>query len=139
MVAPRQRGMRDRLTKSPGRFREVDPLESAEIAQRVVEVASDKLAEDIIMLDLRPLATFADHFVIMSAASSRQIKALEEDLTEALEEAQAPRFHREGSADSGWVLLDFSDVVVHIFAPEKREFYGLERLWSKAPQVVRVL
>jgi ribosome-associated protein len=104
-----------------------------------VEVASEKLAEDIVMLDLRGVAPFADYFVIMSADSSRQIEALEEDLTDALEKAQVRRFHREGSPASGWVLLDFSDVIVHIFGPEEREFYGLERLWSRAPQVVRVL
>jgi len=91
------------------------------------------------MLDLRQLAAFADYFVIMSAESSRQVQALEEDITQALEEAGVTQFHREGTHTSGWVLLDFSDVIVHIFGPEEREFYGLEQLWSKAPQVVRVL
>jgi ribosome-associated protein len=105
----------------------------------VVEVASDKLAEDIVMLDLRRLAAFADYFIIMSAGSSRQMQALEEDLTQALEEAGVTRFHREGTHASGWVLLDFSDVIVHIFGPEQREFYALEQLWARAPQVVRVL
>lgn len=102
-------------------------------------MASDKLAEDIVMLDLRQIAPFADYFVIMSAESTRQIEALEEDVTAALEEAGVNRFHREGSSASGWVLIDFSDVIVHIFGPEEREYYGLERRWSQAPQVVRVL
>jgi ribosome-associated protein len=114
-------------------------LNSAEVAQLVVEVASEKLAEDIVMLDLRQVVPFADYFVIMSAESSRQIEALEEDLTNALEESGIHRFHREGTAESGWVLLDFSDVIVHIFGSEEREYYQLERLWSRAPQVVRVL
>lgn len=105
----------------------------------VVEVASDKQAENIVMLDVRQVATFADYFVIMSAGSSPQIEALEEDITQALKEAQVRRFHREGTPASGWSLLDFSDVVVHIFGSEQREFYGLEGLWSRAPQVVRVL
>ena len=109
------------------------------MAQLVVEVASDKLASDIVMLDLRQVAPFADYFVIMSADSSRQIEALEEDITGALKEEQVHRYHREGTSSSGWVLLDFSDVVVHIFGPEEREYYKLERLWSLAPQVVRVL
>ena len=102
-------------------------------------MASDKMAEDIVMLDLRQVASFADYFVIMSAESSRQIEALEEDITQALKEAQVRRFHREGTPASGWVLLDFSDVIVHILGLEEREYYGLERLWSIAPQVVRVL
>ncbi len=114
-------------------------LNPAEVAQLVVEVASEKLAEDIVMLDLRQVVPFADYFVIMSAESSRQIEALEEDLTNALKESGIERFHREGTAESGWVLLDFSDVIVHIFGPEEREYYQLERLWSRAPQVVRVL
>ncbi len=105
----------------------------------IVEVASEKLAEDIVMLDLRQIVPFADYFVIMSAESSRQIEALEEDITAVLKEAGVSRFHREGTHASGWVLLDFSDVVVHIFGPEEREYFALERLWAQAPQVVRVL
>lgn len=114
-------------------------LEPLDVAQYVVEVASDKLAEDIVLLDLRGLAPFADYFVIMSAESSRQIEALEEDLTQALKESGVPRHRREGTPASGWVLLDFSDVIVHLFSPDEREFYDLERLWIRAPQVVRVL
>ena len=105
----------------------------------MVDLASDKMAGDILMLDLRKVAPFTDYFVIMSADSSRQIEALEEDLTQALKEAQVTPFHREGTAASGWVLLDFSDVVIHIFGPEQREFYQLEQLWSRAAQVVRIL
>jgi ribosome-associated protein len=120
-------------------FKGGQALNSTEVAQMVVEVASDKLAEDIVMLDLRQIASFADYFVIMSAESSRQIEALEEDITAALKEGGVNRFHREGSSASGWVLIDFSDVIVHIFGPEEREYYALERRWSQAPQVVRVL
>ena len=105
----------------------------------VVDVASEKLAEDIVMLDLRQVASFADYFVIMSAESARQIEALEEDLSNALKQSEVSRFHREGTPASGWVLLDFSDVIIHIFGPEEREFYGIERLWARATQVVRML
>ena len=114
-------------------------MDSNEVARTVVDLASEKLAEDIVMLDLRQVAYFADYFIIMSAESSRQIEALEEDITKYLKDANVSRFHREGTPSSGWVLLDFSDVVIHIFGPEEREFYNLERLWSRAPQVVRVL
>ncbi|MEC9308988.1 MAG: ribosome silencing factor [Chloroflexota bacterium] len=109
------------------------------MAQTVVNVASDKLAEDIVMLDLRELAWFADYFVIMSAQSTRQLFALEEDITNALKAVHVPRFHREGTATSSWLLLDFSGVIVHLFDPETRDMYGLERLWSSAPEVVRIL
>ena len=114
-------------------------LDPTEVAQLVVDVASEKLAEDIVMLDLRQIASFADYFVIMSASSARQIEALQEDLAQALKVAGVRLYHREGRPASGWVLLDISDVIVHIFAPEEREFYGLERLWGAAPQVVRIL
>ena len=124
---------------SQNRCRGGNPLESTELARTVVDLASEKLAEDIVMLDLRQVAPFADYFIIMSAESARQIEALEEDITKALKDADVKRFHREGTPISGWVLLDFSDVVIHIFSPEEREFYALERLWSKAPQVVRIL
>ena len=118
---------------------EAQQLEPSEVAQLIVEVASEELADDIVMLDLRSLASFADYFVIMSADSSRQIQALEEELTTALKEAKLSLHRREGRAASGWVLMDYSDVIVHIFSPEEREFFGLERLWARAAQVVRIL
>lgn len=117
----------------------MNALNSADAAQLAVAVASEKLAEDIVMLDLRSLAPFADYFVIMSASSARQIEALEEDISQAMKDAGVSRFHREGTPASGWILLDFSDVIVHIFGPEEREFYQLERLWGQAAQVVRIL
>ena len=115
-----------------------ETLTPTEVARMIVDVAADKLASDIVMLDLRELTVFADYFVVMTADSVRQIEALEEDLSNAMEEAGVPRHHREGTPASGWVLLDFADVVIHIFGPEEREFFGLERLWSRAPQVVRI-
>ena len=114
-------------------------LELSEVAQLIVEIASEKLASDIVMLDLRGLASFTDYFVIMSADSSRQIQALEEDLATTLKEAKLSLHRREGTAASGWVLMDYSDVLVHIFSPDEREFFGLERLWARAVQVVRIL
>ena len=118
---------------------EAQQLEASEIAQLIVEVASEKLASDIVMLDLRGLASFTDYFVVMSADSSRLIQALEEDILSALKESKLSMHRREGSATSGWVLMDCSDVIVHIFGPEERQFFGLERLWARAPQVVRIL
>jgi len=119
--------------------REAQQLEPSEVAQLIVEVASDKLAADIVMLDLRDLAPFTDYFVIMTADSSRLIQALEDDISTALNHADLNIHRREGTAASGWVLLDCSDVIIHIFGPEERDFFGLERLWARAPQVVRIL
>ena len=102
-----------------------DTMTPADVARLAVDVAADKLAADIVMLDLRQLTVFADYFVVMTADSVRQIEALEEDLSEAMKDAGVPRHHREGTPASGWVLLDFADVVIHIFGPEEREFFGL--------------
>ena len=114
-------------------------LTPTDAARLAVDVAADKLASDIVMLDLRALTVFADYFVVMTADSVRQIEALVEDLSNVMREAGVARHHREGTAASGWVLLDFADVVIHIFGSEEREFFGLERLWNRAPQVVRIL
>ena len=113
-------------------------LEPIEVARRAVEVASDKQASDVLLLDLRGLATFTDYFVICSADSPRQIDAITNDLDATLEKEGARLHHREGANDSGWVLLDFGDVIVHIFSSQQRGYYDLEDAWAQAPHLVRV-
>jgi len=93
---------------------------------------------DIILLDTRKVCSFADYFVICSGDSERQIKAIIDEVTHTLKrEGILPR-HHEGTVDSGWLLLDFGDVIVHIFAPFEREYYQLDKLWSQALPVVRI-
>jgi ribosome-associated protein len=101
-------------------------------------VAEDKQAHDIIMLDLRGLTTIADYFVVCTAESDRQLRAVVNALDEDLTKSGVKQPRIEGSPDTGWVLLDFSDVIIHVFAPEQREFYRLERLWKQAQPVVVV-
>ena len=88
-------------------------LNPTEVARLAVDLAAEKLATDIVMMDLRALTVFADYFVVMTADSVRQIEALEEDMTNAMKDAGIPRHHREGTPASGWVLLDFADVIIH--------------------------
>ena len=107
-------------------------------ARLAVDVASENQASDIAMLDIRAVSDFADYFVIMTADSGRQIDALVRDIEEALEAEGRRLHHREGSADSGWVLLDFSDVIVHLFQPDAREFYQIEGAWSQGIETVRI-
>ena len=114
-------------------------LEAVDIAKRAVEIALDKRASDILLLDMRAECSFADYFVILSADSKRQIQAVCDELDVALATESAHVYRREGDVDSGWVLLDLADVIVHIFSPEQRQYYGLETLWDKAVPVVRVL
>lgn len=90
------------------------------------------------MLDLRGLTTIADYFVVCSAESERQVRAVANAIDEELAKGGARHPRIEGSAETGWVLLDFSDVIVHVFSEEQREFYRLERLWKQAQPVVVV-
>ena len=111
-------------------------LEPGQIAKLAVDVASDKKATDIILLDIRGVSVIADYFVICTGANPRQIRAIASAIDEKLGEHGQRAFHHEGSADTGWILLDYSDVIVHIFAPKERDYYRLERLWSKDKTVV---
>ena len=113
--------------------------EALSLARRIVELAADKLASDIVLLDIRKVSPIADYFVICTTTSERQTTALLRDLTDQLVEEQGRKpLHTESRADSGWVLLDFGDVIVHIFSPSQRAFYQLEELWSEATPVVRM-
>ena len=90
------------------------------------------------MLDIRQVASFADYFVIASVGSSRQMEAVLESVEQALKPDRPALLGREGKPDSGWVLLDYGDVILHLFAPEERAYYDLEGLWHTAIPVVRI-
>ncbi len=113
-------------------------LEPQELARRVVEAAGEKQASDIVLLDTSKVTTFADYFVICSAESERQIDAIVEDIDQTLSQLGVQPHHTEGNADSGWVLMDYSSVVVHVFSIEQRGYYKLDELWSKASTLVHV-
>jgi ribosome-associated protein len=115
------------------------PPEAAELAHRIVEIASDKKGSDIVMLRTAELTTMADFFVICSGRSDRQVQALAGAIVDELREQGIRPLGTEGLSSARWVLLDFGSVIVHVFAPEEREYYGLERLWGQAAQVVRVV
>jgi ribosome-associated protein len=102
---------------------------------RAVAAAEDKKAVDLVVLDLKKAAGFTDYFVIASGANPRQIRAIADGILAALAEEGAKPAHIEGYDRSEWILLDYFDFVVHVFAPETRLFYGLERLWGNAERV----
>jgi len=104
----------------------------------VVEVAGDKQASDIVLLDVREVCSFASYFVMCSGDSERQIKTIYDDVEQALKKDGVLPRHREGTLDSGWLLFDFGDVIVHIFSPAEREYYRLDELWSRAVPVIRI-
>jgi ribosome-associated protein len=110
------------------------PAVPSEIALAVTAAASKK-AVDIVVLDLRKAAAFTDYFVICTGQNARQIKAIADAVEEALAKHRLKPAHVEGYPRAEWVLLDYFDFVVHVFAEETRTFYGLERLWGSATPV----
>ena len=115
-------------------------LDSLELARRIVDVIADKRGEDILLLDIQEVSILADYFVIGSAVSKRQTKAMVNAIVdEAKEEFDVKPWRVEGEPDSGWVLMDYGDVVVHLFAPEARDYYDLEGFWEDARVIVRML
>ena len=113
-------------------------LKSKEVARLAVEAASDKQADNIVMLDTKQVCSFADYFVICSGDSARQIEAIRQEIRDKLKMDDVIPSHIEGGADSGWILLDLGDVVVHIFSCSQRDYYRLDDLWQEAVPVVRI-
>jgi len=101
-------------------------------------VVSDKQAEDIVLLDVRELCSFADYFVICSGTTQRQTSAIAEEVDKTLHKKGPKLIHKEGDVESGWLLMDYGDVIVHIFGAEERKFYKLDKLWSKAKPLLRI-
>lgn len=111
-------------------------LNPESLAQRAVDVLSDHKALDIALIDISKTASFTDYFVIATAQSPLQFSALQDYLEKDLKSEDVDLRHREGTADSGWMLLDFGDLIVHIFSPDQRAYYRLEELWGRTSPVV---
>lgn len=105
------------------------------VALAAARAAADKQAADIVILDVRELIVITDYFVICTAGTARQVKAVIEAIEDAIRAMGERPVRREGEADAGWWLLDYVDIVVHVFGTEERAYYDLERLWRDAPRV----
>lgn len=130
--APRA-GLPARTSPPPATDR--DPLD---LARRIVELAEDKKAADIVLLEIGPFTTVADYLVICSGGSERQLDGIADGIVEGLKAEGVRVLAREGEAASHWVLLDVGAAIVHVFAPPERDFYALERLWAEAKTILRV-
>lgn len=117
---------------------EARSLEGIEVARRAVDAAGEKQASDIVLLDTRKVCSFADYFVICTGESERQLRAIYEEVEYSLQKEGVLPIHHEGTVDSGWLLLDYGDVIVHIFSTSEREFYQLDRFWGQADLVLRI-
>ena len=110
-------------------------IDSRFLASRAAQAASAKQGESIVVLDVRDLITITDYFVVVSGTSDRQVKTLAEDVERSLKEDGVKPVRVEGEPESGWLLLDYVDFVVHVFREAERDFYRLENLWADAPRV----
>ena len=128
-------GLPNRATETAPGGRDMPALD---LARRIVELAEDKKAADIVLLDLTGLTTVADYFVIASGGSERQLDAIADGIVSGMRDEKVHVFGREGTAASHWVLVDFGSVIVHIFTPPERDYYQLERHWAEAKTILRV-
>jgi|SRR5579859_405543 len=112
--------------------------DAAEIAHRVVDLALDKKASDVTLLDVQGVTTLAEYFVIATGTSDRQIRAISAGIQEGMDDVGVHRLRQDGMPEDGWVLVDYGQIIVHIFGPEQRAYYDLERRWSDAPTLLKV-
>ena len=108
---------------------------SKKLTEKISELIFSKKGYDVLIIDLRNLASFTDYFVIATADSDTQVKAIADEVDKRLKDEGIKSWHKEGYRSLNWVLLDYVDVVVHIFKKEAREFYNLEKLWGDAPMI----
>lgn len=106
-------------------------MKSLELAHSIVNALEEKKGENILLLDLQKVAMFTDYFVICTGTSDRMLDALADGVEDAAREKHTINGHREGQSASGWVVVDFGQVIVHLFAPEARDYYKLEDLWRE--------
>jgi len=108
------------------------------IAREIVDVAVDKKASDVSLLDIHAITTLADYFVLATGTSARQIRGLSSAVQEKMDKVDVVLLRSEGTPADGWVLLDYGQVIVHIFGPEERGYYDLERRWNEAPALLKI-
>ncbi|MBI4673526.1 MAG: ribosome silencing factor [Chloroflexi bacterium] len=113
-------------------------LKPIDQAREIAEIISDKKGSDIVLLDTGKVSTIADYFVIATAESERQAKAMVDEIEKKMKQHRKLPLSVDGEMNSGWVLLDYGGVIVHIFDPGTRDYYDLEDLWSNAPVLVRM-
>ena len=102
------------------------------LAERIARITLEKKAEKVVIMNLAPLTSMTDYFVICTGNTNTQVKAISEHVTDELKKEKIRPLHIESSSNQEWILVDYIDVILHIFQPDKREFYSLERLWGDA-------
>ncbi|HLO13865.1 MAG TPA: ribosome silencing factor [Anaerolineales bacterium] len=113
-------------------------MNALELAHKIVAALEDKKGEDILLLDIKEIASFTDYFVICNGTSDRMLDALAKGVLDATKQIYKKKGRVEGQAQEGWLVLDYGDVVVHLFSPDQRKYYDLEELWSDGKVLLRV-
>ncbi len=113
-------------------------IESVELARDIAEISAELLAEDITLLDISDLSSFADVFIVTTADNLRQLRALQREILEQMRARGVRPRRTEGEPEGGWILLDYGDVIVHLLTREQRGFYRLEDLWIEAPVLLKI-
>lgn len=108
-------------------------IKSEKLSEMIAKAASDKKARDIVIMDMKDISLVTDYFIVCSANSSTQVKAIADNIEDELGRENIFFTHKEGYREGRWILLDYNDCVVHIFVEEERQFYNIERLWADAP------
>jgi ribosome-associated protein len=109
-----------------------------DFAHRLVELAEDKQASEIVLLDIQKVSTIADYFIICSGDNDRQIQAIVDHIDEKINQEFKLNANREGEPQTGWMILDYGAVVIHVFRNDQRDYYRLDQLWNKAAPVIVV-
>jgi ribosome-associated protein len=111
---------------------------AVKLVNRITHLAAEKKAVDTVVLEIGKVSLIADYFVIAGGNNRFQVQAIADHIAETLKKEGYQLLHREGYAEGLWILLDYGQVVVHLFQPEERRFYNLERLWGHAPQAANI-
>lgn len=112
--------------------------DAANTAREIVDIAVDKKASDVTLLEIGKATTLAEYFVVATASSDRMLQAISRAVRDAMSDDDIALIGEEGPATQGWVLLDYGQVVVHLFSPEQRDYYDLERRWNEAPTLLKI-
>jgi ribosome-associated protein len=112
--------------------------QALDLSRRAVDILSDRQAHNILLLDVRGVTTLADYFVIANGDSERQLRALTDTVDKLFVDERIQQLRIEGTPDSGWVLLDYGAVIIHLFSPAQRGFYNIERVWDEATPLLRI-
>lgn len=116
-------------------MRLIDPNDQRHLAEEIAEILDEKKGQDIVLLDVSELLWITDTFVIVTGTSNRQVQTLADAVDERLKAEGVRPLRVEGRREAEWVLLDYGDVIVHVFQPVTRDYYALERLWGDAPRI----